>query len=73
MTEKPSHSRIRIAISQFLFAHHIELEDLYEAMGIEPQEADPGALAHLAGIIDGMTVASTRIRQHGLDDWAKGV
>ena len=71
MSEKPSHSRIRIALAQFLFANQIELDALYEALGVDTTECDAGAISHMAGIIDGMNVASTRIRQHGLDDWAK--
>lgn len=71
MTDKPSLSRIRIALAQFAFANQIELDDLYRALGIDPGDADAGSLSHIAGIIDGMNVASTRIRQHGLDDWAK--
>lgn len=70
MTEKPSHSRIRIALAQFLFANQVDIEELYSCLGIDTGECDAGALAHIAGVIDGMNVASTRIRQHGLDDWA---
>ena len=71
MTDKPSYSRIRIALAQFLFSNQIELDELYRCLGIDMTECDPGALSHIAGVIDGMNVASTRIRQHGLDDWAK--
>lgn len=70
MSEKPSQSRIRIALAQFLFANQIELDELYQALGADTAACDAGALSHMAGIIDGMNVASTRIRQHGLDDWA---
>ena len=71
MPEHPSHARIRIALAQFCTAHNIDLEELYAALGIAPGTADAEALAHMAGVLDGMTVASTRIRQHGLDGWAK--
>lgn len=71
MTDKPSHSRIRITLSQFLLEQNIELEDLYAALGIDTEDCDPGALSHIAGVLDGMNVASSRIRQHGLDEWTK--
>ncbi len=71
MAEKPSYSRVRIAMAQFLFANEIGLEDLYQALGIDPAECNQDSLSHIAGVVDGMNVASTRIRQHGLDDWAK--
>lgn len=72
MSEKPSYSRIRIALAQFLFANQIELEELYDALGVDTSDTDPGAISHIAGVLDGMNVASTRIRQHGLDNWSKG-
>ena len=73
MADKPSHSRIRVALAQFCVAQSLELEELYEALGLTPTEADSEAIAHLAGVLDGMNVASSRIRQHGLDNWAREV
>lgn len=70
---KLSHSRIRINLAQFCVAHSIEVDDLYAALGINATESDSEALAHMAGVIDGMTVATERIRQHGLDNWAKDI
>lgn len=70
---KPSQSRIRISLAQYCVAHGIEVDDLYSALGITATEADSEALAHMAGVIDGMNVASDRIRQHGLDNWAKDI
>ena len=71
MADKISHSRIRIALAQFAFARKLDIEELYAAMGIEATSTDPEALSHMAGVLDGMTVAANRIRQHGLDDWAR--
>lgn len=71
MADKPSYSRIRIALAQFCFAQSVDLDELYTALGITPTEADAEAIAHMAGVIDGMNVAATRIRQHGLDNWAR--
>jgi len=71
MTDKPSHSRLRIMLAQFLIENKIDLEDLYAALGADTEDCDEGALSHIAGVLDGMNVASTRIRQHGLDQWTK--
>ena len=71
MSEKQSYSRIRILLAQFMIANNIEIEDLYTAVGADTTECDPGALSHIAGVLDGMNVASSRIRQHGLDSWTK--
>lgn len=60
---------MRIALAQFLFSHQIELDELYRCLGIDMNDADPGAIAHIAGVIDGMNIASARIRQYGLEDW----
>ena len=73
MSEKPSHSRIRIALAQFCFSRNLDITELYEALGIEATATDPESLSHMAGVLDGMSVASSRIRQHGLDDWARDV
>lgn len=73
MPDKPSHSRVRIALAQFCFAQRVELEELYAALGIAAPNADTEAVAHMAGLMDGMAVAANRIRQHGLDNWARDV
>ena len=71
MADSISHSRIRIALAQFCFSRKLDIEELYKALGIEATSTDPEALSHMAGVLDGMTVAANRIRQHGLDDWAR--
>ena len=73
MSEKPSDARIRIALAQFCIAQAIEVDELLAALGIEMSNVDDGALAHLAGVLDGMNVASSRIRQHGVDNWARDI
>jgi hypothetical protein len=73
MADKPSHSRIRIALAQFCYAQSLDLDELYAALGVNAAETEPEALAHMAGVVDGMNVAATRIRQHGLDNWAREV
>lgn len=72
-TKTPSHSRIRVALAQFCLAHDIEVDELYGALGVEAAGADPEALAHMAGVTDGMKIAAARIRQHGLDKWTKDI
>ena len=72
MTEKnPSESQIRLLLVQFLFAHNVDIETLYNALGADLSAADSEAVSHMAGIIDGVTLATSKIRSHGLDDWAK--
>lgn len=71
MADKISHSRIRIALAQFCFARKLDIEELYQALGVDPTGTEAEALSHMAGVLDGMTVAANRIRQHGLDDWAR--
>lgn len=73
MADQVSHSRIRIALAQFCFAQKVDIEELYRALGTEATETDAEALSHMAGVLDGMTVAANRIRQHGLDDWARDI
>ena len=72
MSDKPSHSRIRIALAQFCYAQGIDVTDLFGAMGMTGANTDPEAMAHLAGVIDGMNIATSRIRDFGVDNWAKG-
>ncbi|MCI5045872.1 MAG: hypothetical protein MRY59_00095 [Aquisalinus sp.] len=71
MSDKPTEGRIRIELAQFMYARNIDLQDLYRAMGADPAQCSEGALSHMAGIIDGIELASARIRKHGVDDWAK--
>jgi hypothetical protein len=73
MSEKPSHSRVRIALAQFCFSRNLDITELYQALGVDPSATDAESLSHMAGVLDGMTVAANRIRQHGLDDWARDV
>ena len=71
MSEKPSHSRIRIALAQFMVAHDVDLQDLYDAIGVDTAQCAEGPLSHIAGVIDGMSLAVKRIKERGIDDWAK--
>ena len=68
---KPSESQLRLLLAQFLFAHNVDIESLYTAMGAELSSADSEAVSHMAGIIDGVTLATAKIRAHGIDNWAK--
>ena len=68
---KPSESQLRLALAQFLFAQNIDIETLYRALGADLSSADAEAVSHMAGIIDGVTLATTKIRSHGIDDWTK--
>ncbi|WDI32075.1 hypothetical protein PUV54_02580 [Hyphococcus flavus] len=68
---KPTESQLRLLLAQFLFAHDVDIETLYSAMGTDLSNADSEAVSHMAGIIDGVTLATSKIRAHGLDNWAK--
>ncbi|GJL91768.1 hypothetical protein [Hyphococcus sp.] len=68
---KPSESQLRLLLAQFLFAHNVDIETLYTALGSDLSSADSEAVSHMAGIIDGVTLATSKIRAHGLDNWAK--
>ncbi len=68
---KPSDSQLRLALAQFLFAQNIDIETLYRALGADLSTAESEAVSHMAGIIDGITLATAKIRTHGLDSWAK--
>lgn len=68
---KPSDSQLRLLLAQFLFAHNVDIEALYTALGTDLSNADSEAVSHMAGIIDGVTLATSKIRAHGLDNWAK--
>ncbi|HOP20276.1 MAG TPA: hypothetical protein PLV61_06085 [Parvularculaceae bacterium] len=67
-----SPSQLRLLLAQFMFAHNIDVESLYKAMGADLASSDNEAISHMAGIIDGITLATTKIRAHGLDNWTKG-
>ncbi|NOX82375.1 hypothetical protein MNBD_ALPHA05-1500 [hydrothermal vent metagenome] len=67
----PSDSQLRLLLAQFLFAHNVDIETLYKALGAELSDADGEAVSHMAGIIDGVTLATSKIRAHGVDNWAK--
>ena len=67
-----SPSQTRLLLAQFLFAHNIDVESLYKAMGADIASSDNEAVSHMAGIIDGVTLATSKIRAHGLDNWTKG-
>lgn len=72
MNEKtPSDSQIRLLLVQFLFAHNMDIETLYKALGADLSSADGEAVSHMAGIIDGVALATSKIRSHGIDNWAK--
>ena len=68
---KPSDSQLRLLLAQFLFAHNVDIETLYKALGADLTSAEGEAVSHMAGIIDGVTLATTKIRAHGVDNWAK--
>ncbi|MEM6538592.1 MAG: hypothetical protein AAF742_01395 [Pseudomonadota bacterium] len=71
MTENKSPSQLRLALAQFLFAHKVDIEGLYNALGADLAEANAEAVSHMAGVIDGMNLAAGKIRTYGIDDWAK--
>lgn len=71
MAEAKSSSQIRLDLAQFLFAHDLDIEALYKALGAELAECDNEAVSHMAGVIDGISLATKKIRAHGLDDWSK--
>lgn len=72
MSELKTPSQTRLLLAQFLFAHGMNLDEVYKALGVETVSSDNEAASHMAGIIDGITLATSRIRQHGLDNWTKG-
>lgn len=69
--QSPSESQLRLALAQFLFAQNVDIETLYKALGADLSTADAEAVSHMAGIIDGVRLATSKIRAHGLDNWAK--
>jgi hypothetical protein len=71
MSEAKSPSQTRLVLAQFLFAHDIDIETLYKSLGADLADCDAEAVSHMAGIIDGVTMATAKIKTHGLDNWAK--
>lgn len=71
MADMKSPSQTRLILAQFLFANGIDVEALYKALGAELAECDAEAVSHMAGIIDGVTMATQKIKAHGLDNWAR--
>ncbi|MCA8888809.1 MAG: hypothetical protein KDA46_08275 [Parvularculaceae bacterium] len=71
MAEAKSPSQTRLILAQFLFAHDIDIEALYKALGADLADCDAEAVSHMAGIIDGVTMATAKIKTHGLDNWAR--
>lgn len=68
---KQSDSQTRLLLAQFLFANNVDIETLYRALGTDLSDADGEAVSHMAGIIDGVALATSKIRAHGLDNWSK--
>lgn len=69
--KKKSPSQMRVILAQFLYAHDVDIEALYSAMGADLTQCDADAVSHFAGIIDGINLATGKIRSHGIDNWAK--
>jgi len=66
-----SPSQTRVVLAQFLYAHDVDIEMLYTAIGADLTQCDADAVSHFAGIIDGINLATNKIRSHGIDNWAK--
>jgi hypothetical protein len=58
MAEVKSPSQTRLILAQFLFANGVDIEALYKALGADLAECDAEAVSHMAGIIDGITMAT---------------
>ncbi|MEM9810508.1 MAG: hypothetical protein AAF788_04710 [Pseudomonadota bacterium] len=58
MAQEWTTARVRIAIAQLCQERGIDITLLYEAIGINMVKADSDALAHLAGVIDGLEAAA---------------
>jgi hypothetical protein len=71
MSDPKSPSQTRLLLAQFLFAHDVDIENLYKALGADLADCDAESVSHMAGIIDGVTLATSKIKSHGLDAWAK--
>ncbi|MEM8770568.1 MAG: hypothetical protein AAGD92_02855 [Pseudomonadota bacterium] len=68
---KTTDSQTRLMLAQFLFTHNVDIETLYKALGADLSNADAEAVSHMAGIIDGVALATSKIRAHGIDNWTK--
>lgn len=71
MSDVKSPSQTRLLLAQYLFAHGVDIETLYKALGADLADCDAEAVSHMAGIIDGVTLATSKIKAHGIDAWAK--
>lgn len=71
MSDPKSPSQTRLLLAQFLFAQGVDIEGLYKALGADLADCDAEAVSHMAGIIDGVTMATQKIKSHGIDAWAK--
>ncbi|MEM9170107.1 MAG: hypothetical protein AAGC56_10675 [Pseudomonadota bacterium] len=71
MSENKSPSQVRLELAQFLFANDVDVEALYTALGADLAACDGEAVSHMAGVIDGINLATAKIRSHGLDEWSK--
>ena len=71
MADMKSPSQTRLVLAQFLFSQGVDIESLYKALGAELAECDAEAVSHMAGIIDGVTLATQKIKAHGLDNWTR--
>jgi hypothetical protein len=71
MSDTKSPSQLRLVLAQFLFAHSVDIESLYKALGADLAECDAESVSHMAGIIDGVTLATQKIKAHGLDNWTR--
>lgn len=69
--QKKSPSQMRVVLAQFLYAHDVDIEALYGALGADLTQCDADAVSHFAGIIDGINLATNKIRSHGIDNWSK--
>ncbi len=71
MADTKSPSQMRLALAQFLFDNDLDVETLYAALGADLAECDAEAVSHMAGIIDGVPLATSKIRAPGRDNWTK--
>ncbi len=69
--QKKSPSQLRVVLAQFLYSHSVDIEQLYSALGADLTQCDADAVSHFAGIIDGINLATNKIRSHGIDNWTK--
>ncbi|MEM7741126.1 MAG: hypothetical protein AAF225_10030 [Pseudomonadota bacterium] len=58
MSESWTPSRVRIAVARLCESGGIDLVDLYRALGMDAVAAESDAVAHLAGVIDGLEAAA---------------